>query len=53
MALALPLLSVPESGLKVPIVWWYSPCQGMRLTPSQLCPGCALWGRLWARDILV
>lgn len=28
MTLALSLLSVPESGLKVPIVWWCSLCQG-------------------------
>lgn len=28
IALALPLVFVPESGLKMPIVWWCSPCQG-------------------------
>lgn len=44
MALALPLLFVPEAGLKVPIVWWYSLCQGMRLKLSQLSPGSTLWG---------
>lgn len=27
-SLTLPLLFVPESGLKVSIVWWCCPCQG-------------------------
>ena len=49
MALALPLLIVLESGLKVPIVLWCSPCQGhetshpcrLQATPSGAVSG--LW----------
>lgn len=54
MALALPLLIVPESGLKVPIVLWCSLCQGheteaiptvSRQHPLELSLGCGYPGR--------
>lgn len=52
MALALPLLIVPESGLKVPIVLWCSLCQGhetshprcLQATPSGAVSGL---GVIW------
>lgn len=58
MALALPLLFVPESGLKVPIVLWCSLCQGheteaipadSRPHPLELSLG---WGASWCRSLV-